>query len=205
MQNKKLMTIPILLTFILLITGFAYACWSETLYINGTVETGTLCAKFTSPITCIDSGPDWTCGDGFTNPEPMQRPDGKDIGKCTITNIGDKQFDVILDKVYPSYYTRVEFHIKNCGTIPMKIWRVNFTTPAGTISIYKNTYVKLDLDNDGLDDVEIQWNDGWYQNDPGDPAYEISFGIHVLQDAPEGTTGLAFTVEIELLNWNCDE
>ena len=206
MQNKKLMAVPILLIFTLVITGFAYACWSEPLYINGTVETGTVCAKFYPPITCLDKEIDWTCGVGFANPPPMERPDGKNIGSCSITIIGDKEFDVTLDKVYPCYYTRIEFHIINCGTIPIKIWRVNFTCAAGEISIYKDEFVSLNLDNKGLDDVEIAWANGWdYQIHPGDPAHEVSFGIHVLQDAPEGATGLIFTVEIELSNWNCDE
>ena len=46
MQNKKLMVIPMLLVFALVLTGFAYAHWEKIITINGTVKTGNMCAEF---------------------------------------------------------------------------------------------------------------------------------------------------------------
>ena len=208
MQNKKLMTIPILLTFILLITGFAYACWSETLYINGTVETGTLCAEILDASNVKDKGIDWTCDiiDGtFQNVRETCPP--KDIGSTTVTKIDDHTVEVEMDNIYSGYYEEITIHVHNCGTIPWKILRVNFTSAAGTeVILCKGdpSFFTWDVDNDGTDDFAVNWgNHIGAQVDPCSSP-EISFQIYVLQSATEGAS-MDFTVKMDIVNWNCDE
>ncbi|RLI81356.1 MAG: hypothetical protein DRP01_10985 [Archaeoglobales archaeon] len=214
MRNKKILTIPIL-TFALISIGLAYAHWSETLYISGTVNTGKLDWGFDS-WHCLDQGVDYHCRDGFAcapgEPRYWPDPDGKDVGWQELVphdydKDGDYEvLDVILHNVYPSYFTSISIYPRNTGSIPLIIDKVIIKNNIGTvIAIIRDVpapVVKLDLNGDGKDDIEILWSDNFgKQLDPGEDDVEISFWIHVLQDAPKGAT-LSFTIELVAIQWN---
>jgi len=195
---------PVLVATLLIalaIVGFSYAHWSAILTINGTVTTGDLCARFTTPLQHVDDGVDWTCGTNFTHPDPEPRLDEKDYGNCTFVKIDDQTLEANFTNVYPSYYECLTLHIVNCGSIPWKIWRVNFTSPAGELSLYKSGYFTWDLTGDGKADVEVNYLD-WIdqQVDPGQ-TIEISIWIHFLQDIPQNAQ-IPITIEFEIINWN---
>jgi len=187
----------------LAIVGFSYAHWSETLWLNGKVTTGNMCAEFVPPITRTDTGLDWSCGEGFVNPYPHEID--KDIGSSAARSIdtnGDGCNDTIiveLNNVYPCYYEHIAFWIHNCGTIPWRIWRVIFNP--GNIIIYDSNYLTLDLNDDGKADIEIYWGNNF--GDQVDPCKkkDISFELHILQPMPKDTT-LTFSIAIEMVNWN---
>jgi|YelNatPaOPRAMG01_1025707.scaffolds.fasta_scaffold08465_7 hypothetical protein len=204
--KKSKTTVPaiaIITLIALAIVGFAYAHWSETLWLNGTVTTGNMCAEFKPPITRTDTGLDYSCGERFTNPDPHQID--KDIGSSNayfmdVNQDGCNDTIVIeLNNVYPCYYEHIAFWIHNCGTIPWRIWRVIFNP--GNITIYNRGYVRLDLNNDTKYDIEIYWGNNF--GDQVDPCSktDISFEIHILQPIPENST-LTFRVTIEIVNWN---
>ena len=46
MKNKKLAAIPLLIAIALSVFGFVYAHWSDMVYIEGTVEMGSLTLAF---------------------------------------------------------------------------------------------------------------------------------------------------------------
>ena len=195
MKNKKLITIPMLLIFALVLTGFAYAHWEKIITINGSVDTAKLCAEFVAPITTTDHGNDWTCDEGLTNVRQLT----KDVGSSSATIVASDQMEVVLTNVYPCYYEHMSFWIHNCGEIPWRINRVIFSP--GNVVIQTPSYLKLDLNGDGKMDVEIYWGNNFgTQVDPCEKV-DLSFEIHVLQDAPQGQA-LAFTVEIVVRNWN---
>ena len=207
MQNKKLMAVPMLLVLALVITGFAYAHWSETLYIDGTVDTGELDWGFVA-WSCIDGGVDYHCRDGFAGPPPLfwLDPKGKNVGSCTLNPVdtdGDGDVDKLeltLTNVYPSYFCSISVYAKNTGTIPLIIDTV--TIDGHVLRKTPTPTVGLDLTADGLDDVEIWWGNGFCaQLHPGDRSPEMSFWIHILQDAPEGAT-ITFSIEIMAIQWN---
>jgi len=195
MQNKKLMAIPLLLIFALVLTGFAYAHWEKIITINGTVNTGTLCAEFVSPVTTTDHGNDWTCDKGLINVHQLT----KDVGSSSASIVAPDKIEIVLTNVYPCYYEHIAFWIHNCGNIPWKIQKVIFT-PGGT-EIEKATYLTLDLNNDGKADVEIYWGDNFGIQREYCEKLDISFEIHVLEDAPQGKM-LSFTASIVVVNWN---
>jgi len=185
----------------LTIVGFSYAHWSDTLWLKGTVTTGTLCAEFIDVSNVKDHGPDWTCDYGITDIRLLDPP--KDIGSTTAWIVEDGKCPdtimVVMDNVYPCYYEEISFHIRNCGTIPWVITKVTFKP--GNIVITKPDYLTLDLTGDGKADIELKWGDNFgVQIDPG-TEIEVSFKIHVLQDAPQDTP-MSFTAEIEMINWN---
>ncbi|MEM3696539.1 MAG: hypothetical protein QXQ94_03415 [Candidatus Bathyarchaeia archaeon] len=187
----------------LAIVGFTYAHWSETLWLNGTVNTGNMCAEFKPPITRTDTGLDWSCGENFTNPDPHQID--KDIGSSNayfmdVNQDGCNDTIVIeLNHVYPCYYEHMSFWIHNCGTIPWRIWRVIFNP--GNVTLYDRGYLNLDLNNDTKADIEIYWGNNF--GDQVDPCskVDLSFELHILQPIPQNST-LTFTVTIEMVNWN---
>jgi len=195
MKNKKLITIPMLLIFALVLTGFAYAHWEKIITINGSVDTAKLYAELVEPITTTDHGNDWTCDEGLTNVRQLT----KDVGSSSATIVASDQMEVVLTNVYPCYYEHMSFWIHNCGEIPWRINRVIFSP--GNVVIQTPSYLKLDLNGDGEMDVEIYWGNNFgTQVDPCEKV-DLSFEIHVLQDAPKGQA-LAFTVEIVVRNWN---
>jgi len=186
----------------LLSTGLAYAHWSETLFVNGQVDTGELDWQFTSAIIIDTTGPDYHCRDGFAGPPPEYWIGDKDVGSSSIeVDPTDPHIVTItLNNVYPCYFTMASVYAQNTGTIPLIIDSVIID---GTVLNDFPTYpVQLDLNGDGYDDIEIWWKDGFgTQLEPGDPSPEMSFWIHVLQPAPQGTE-LNFTIEIVAVQWN---
>jgi len=203
MQNKKLMAIPMLLVFALVTTGFAYAHWSETLYISGTVDTSELDWEFRTPISCMDE-PD--TNDYAGDCEWNNWQGDKDVGGPTILELvdtdgdGDKDtLDVTLQNVYPWYFECITFHIHNNGEVPLEFVKViidgqEFTS--GTPTVF------LDLNGDDVDDIKIKYLDCLgSQLHPCD-WIEVSIFILILQnDAIEGQT-LTFTIQLVAENWS---
>lgn len=180
----------------LLISGLAYAHLEKTITISGSVGSATLappCAKFVPPVTRTDHDNDWTSDEGFDNVRELY----KNVGSSSGTIVADNKVEITLTNVYPSYYEHIALWVYNCGTTPWKIQAVVFN-PGGIVK--ENTgYLTLDLDNDQLADVEIYWGDSFGLPIGGGEKVNLSFEIHVLQDAPQDQT-LGFTVEIVIVN-----
>lgn len=118
-----------LLTLVLVLgtMGVAYAKWSDTVTINGTVNTGYV------QIGIVDKGvldqgadPQCTVPTGvFSNTE------GKNVASTTSDNgatkclIGTEQYYASVTEsfshVYPGYMSGFTIWLGNCGTVPIKI------------------------------------------------------------------------------------
>jgi len=206
MKSKKFMAIPIFLIIALVLMGFAYAHWEKIVTINGKVTTGEVCWEFEEG-SIIQRDPydpptkDSTCDPGFTNPRWLD----KNVGYTNVTVLdqdGDgcnEILDVKMVNVYPCYYEHIAFWVHNCGSIPIKIWKVII---GGQAFYALPIYMQLDLNNDGKADIEIKWGDNFgVQIEPCQTITDISFDVHVLQPAPPDTT-LHFTIEFVAINWN---
>jgi len=202
--------------------GVAYAAWTDTITIDGTVTTGSLCWEFTD-CDLLDedepdnyggdyptNDPDYTCNPGFTH-EPGQGyywELDKNVawGEQLITDPdGDGCYDtleVTLHNVYPSNFNRLSFYVRNCGTIPLKVDHVVING----VSYYSGVpQVTFDLNGNDVDDFEIQWGNNWgAQMEPGDPSPEFSFWMHTLQDEDPAFQGgsFTFTISIVAIQWN---
>ena len=198
MRDGKLAALPVLAIFGLLVTGVAFAHWSESLYISGSVATGVLDWQFTF-VTAEDDQVgenDWNCGDNFV---PVPYLVDKDVGMTTATIEDPHTVEVTLSNVYPCYWTSVSVYAKNTGTIPLHFEKVLIDSVEITGGYPK---VRLDLDNDGKYDIEIWWrNNIGVQLHPGEDSPEMSFWIHVLQDAPMGKN-LRFTIRLVAVQYN---
>ena len=199
--------------------GAAFAAWTDTVTFRGTVDTGEVCWEFASAsirdFVMPPNGmweyptiyPDYTCGPGF----PLVPGKGfywlldKNVGWGTVQLVPNaqgfnKRLDVTLYNTYPCYFNEVSFYLNNCGTIPIKVWKVIIN---GVAYYAGQPYAAIDTNGDGAADVEIKWNDNFGQQyEPGIPnTSEYSFWIHVLQPAPQNAT-LRFTIELWCVQWN---
>lgn len=218
---RKLGLIIVVLVLALGSLGVAYARWSDTVYIDGEIQTGEVCWEYTS-CSLLDEIPsppywvgeeywyfhDYTCNNGFVpNAAGAQFwHSDKNVGWGSqkiedLDQDGRKEtLTTTLENVYPCYFNAQSFYLKNCGTIPVKVWKIFIEGQEFTGGV---PYLKLDLTKDGKPDIEISWGNNWgAQIDPGTIyPWEFSFWIHVLQDAPEGST-LTFHITVWATQWN---
>ena len=199
MKQKTEKIAVLFLVSVMALAGMStgYALWSETLYIDGYVETAELDWEFTwaFPVPEPD-GIDWTCDKGFGNIRPVYPP--KDVGS-TITNLvdtdGDGDYDTVevaLSNVYPCYFQSISMEYRINGNIALIIdhWKVDGTpiTQGYPIEICNGAIEIMILDGVGS------------QMHPGENG-ESSLRIHVLQPAAEDTT-YTFTVSVVGVQYN---
>jgi len=224
MKHKinKIATIFVASLFALTTLGVAYAAWTDTIYINGTVTTGEVCWEF-STCSLLDEIPpvnpggdyvgmgnplaDYTCRPGFASPPPFFWHGDKNVGWCTQL-IEDKDADgcdetltITFNNVYPCYFNSLSFYVRNCGTIPIKVDHVEINGQ----SYYANFYKALDLNGNGVNDFEIQYGDNFgTQIEPGEYSLnEFSLWFHVLQDESGFQGGhFTFTISLVCIQWN---
>jgi hypothetical protein len=210
---KKIAFLSIIMLVCLVLIGLVYARWSETLDISGTVNTGEVDWEFVScsvldryapPPYYPTPTPDFNAYDGFNPPEYFEVDKNVGWGSCSLRDTdsdGDMDtIDVALKNVYPSYFNEVTARARNNGTVPIIIDRVLIN--GYEIRKEPTPVVRLDLNGDGKDDVEIWWANGFgTQIHPGNYSPAMTFWFHVLQDAPEGQT-LSFSIKIDAVQWN---
>lgn len=202
---KKVVIFNLILLVGLTLLGLGYAWWSKTLTTQGKVSTGEVDWEFEGgTFNCKDPivppTNDWNCDFGFLNIRQVDKNVGGTIGVFEDPD-GDGDFDtlkVTFDNVYPCYYEHITFWVRCNGSMPIIIKKVIID---GHEFTGLPSYVTLDLNGDGKNDVEIRYGDNFgAQLDPGISA-DMSFDIHVLQDAPQ-CESLSFTIEIVAGQWN---
>jgi len=208
MRDIRLAVLPVLPVAGMLLTGVAFAHWSESLLLTGSVATGELDWQFTA-VGHLDPGPpasvpDYHCRDNFEGPSPYYWMGDKDVGytQAAITN-DPHVIEVILNNVYPSYFNSISVYFKNTGTVPLIIEEALID---GHVVMGWNEKVRLDLNGDGENDLEIWWKANIFgiQLEPGDDGPQTSFWVHVLQGAPRGAS-LAFTIQLIAVQYNFSE
>lgn len=203
METKKLAATFAILMIVLGVAGFAYAHWSETLWLQGTVNTGKLCLEWSFNAELPPSNLKDLDNDGQVD-DPVailtvEFVDEDDDG-C------NEGLNITLDNAYPSLTVEGTIDIHNCGTIPAKI-------------LVDQCVVRIDPE--GAEDwVEVKLADGYVKNPQGNIVYEdlewwlqnvnqldpcwtiaFDFKIHFLQEMPENSTATIY-VEIVFANWN---
>ncbi len=159
-MKRKSLSLGLLALFLVLslaAMGVGYALWSETLTINGTVNTGEVDVIF-SPVSTDD-------------PPGAKDPPGyeKDVAVCEAgLSEDEKSMTVDIDTGYPSYECTVTYDITNTGTIPVKIQSVTVSVPD------ELTYVETGC---AVGD----------QIDPGQSTPPCTLKIHVEQEAGENS------------------
>jgi hypothetical protein len=147
---KKIGIICLTLVLALGSLGIGYAHWSDTLYIEGTVETGQVLVGFVDQLTDDDGvvdnmDKDWDddgsdplaleeCPTVCTNCDNI----GKDVAETTCELLEQKEcctgdlaehdgvpcyglMKITMDNVYPQYNPTVWMDIANCGSVPVNV------------------------------------------------------------------------------------
>jgi hypothetical protein len=202
-KNRKILFAPMLLVIILLVAGYAYADWTQIIYIDGTAETSNFCFDIEPwSFMCKDVGDDWTC-DPYTmnNVGPLDKDVGSTTGDLVDTD-GDLHLDtleLIVENAYPCYYNEISIIVRNWGTVPLVIQELIIEWEGTEISFPLDTVVVLL--KDGKEILEMKWLNGIdVQLDEGG-SRELSFKLHVLQEAEPDTT-YTFIIRIPAIQWN---
>lgn len=228
---NKLAAIFIVSIFALSGLGIAYAAWTDTINVSGTVDTGKVCWEF-GTVSMLDMIPpenyggdfpvpeyeaDYTCIPGF-----LWNPDIGDYYWHLDKNVGwgdfekldtdeDGHFDTVLvwlNNTYPCYFNELRMYLRNCGTIPIKFNNIVIGDTNGNsyYIISGDPIITLDLNNNGVDDFEIWWNDDDFgdQIEPEGRSDELSLWMHVLQDEdPAFQSGsFGFYISLTAVQWN---
>ena len=117
------MTTALLLMLSLALMGVGYGLWSKTLLIRGTVNTGTVDAKWISA----------SCTEFHTWPNMPQSTEdqgefeGKDVGSTDfqIDLVDDQIVHVTVHNGYPSYAVDCQMHFEYEGSIPVIVRGTN--------------------------------------------------------------------------------
>jgi len=193
---NKCSVFALLLAFLMLI-GIAYAAWSETLLINGTINTGALDWVFTNvghwdPPNTLDHNGEQTDQGIITWWAD------KDVGYTEAEIVDPHTINVTIHNAYPGYANDISAHIHVNGTIPLIFTKVIIN---GVEVTEDGTVVELDLNGDGLNDTKIWIGDSIGKQLHPCNSFEFSFIILVLQDAPQGAE-LSFTMTLVGVQYN---
>ena len=228
---KKLGIIALVLVLALGAMGVGYAHWQQTLYIEGTVNTGSYCVGFLNASTtdpCVSLCPVCDPGDIGPNPESGTVDPGydKNVGCaeamvsvekdcCTENKTAYEQLDIVICNAYPSYTANVTFSLKNCGTVPGNVLALTITEIGGSANITPIVLTSgvmqlVDLDGEGTNDMEITYvppEDP--QVDPCNEKTGYNLLMHFInggtEEEPQGlpqNATLSFSMELETVQWN---
>jgi len=119
-MNKKIMAAFVILMFALSVAGFVYAHWSDYVQIEGTVHMGDLIVGIRD-IKLIEDSDDLTkdpCDTTVTLADPEDS-----VHHVPPQTVYHTMY-VTVNNGYPQYWVRIEFDLKNAGTIPAHIIKV---------------------------------------------------------------------------------
>ena len=118
-MKDKLAAIFATVIIALVIVGFAYGAWGETLTIEGNVTTGELDVEFVEDSIECSCSEEMTCS----------------VDKYDTDNDGDIDMIVVtVSNGYPGGQCNVTFDVHNCGTIPAKIKDISITGNTAQVS-----------------------------------------------------------------------
>lgn len=179
---KSLKGVPavfIALAAILALAGAAMALWWESLLIDVTVETGTLDAQL-SVHNFGDNELEIAEDMGESDPTV------KDVSSisCTLSDDG-KTIVILVENAYPSITYFCDIDLKNTGTIPFKVYSIEFS---GNLTDVADFYFSDGVIVEGL------------QVEPGDEEVDKLI-IHLTNDAMEDSVYVG-EVTIVVEQWN---
>jgi hypothetical protein len=168
----KILALPVLVIFSLLVSGLAYAHWEKIVTISGTVSTGTLDLVAIS-VSHNDMGLDPSGPNSWYD---------KDVAKTKmkIDPENNERVIITIENAYPCYDVWWHVTIQNIGTIPARLKEIRVDAP-------KCITVRA-------------WDHIGEQLDPGDYS-DYSGHVHVEECAEQGAT-YTITIEFVFWNWN---
>ncbi len=170
-NRSKLLTL--ILVFAFALTGIAYAAWTDSLQVDGTVNTGNIDVQFADAWT-NDEGVDpnllgeiglLRCGPGHghgpghgDDPEPPVCPDRDDVAQTNIEivdrdanagfdshEITNSILEVTTVNAYPGYESAITYQLVNKGTVPVKLTGVTINDKPGYVDVDHPDFAELEM------------------------------------------------------------
>ena len=113
--------ICLVLVLCLAVIGVGYGHWTETLNIDGTVETGEVDVEFLNAVADDNEGPLGLDDVGITTVELSDTDGDGDFNWMAVS----------LSEGYFCYVGIVSFDVHNNGTVPVKVTVIDITEPVG--------------------------------------------------------------------------
>jgi hypothetical protein len=170
------------MAILLATVGVGYGLWSESLVINGTVQTGEVDVGFSGPY--VD---EWVLVNGVWELEPAAKDPFTTCEAALYdfdpSSDGLEGMTITVGGAYPGYYCGVYFDVSNIGSIPVKI-----TQPIA-----------------GQSDAPF-FIDGcyanWTQLEPGESGWCYMYSLFDNEDGVAENTTYNFHFDIEARQWN---
>jgi len=186
MDTKKIAATFAVLMLALGIAGYAYAHWSDTLWLKGTVTTGKFGLEWTFDAFLPGSNLKDLDGDGSVD-DPVANLTWKFVDDVNGIHKG---IEITLDNVYPCLNVTGHIDVHNVGTIPAR-----YVDSESTMTVDPPSA------KDWVDIYKAEEFGDLTQIDPGaDAGY--NFIIHFNEATEQGATA---TVDINLVFWNWNE
>jgi hypothetical protein len=202
--------------------GIGYAAWTDTIFINGSVSTGSVCLEIEEGTygeinTCPPSDfavlPDrnwygWieqiggiSCPPGYKfEDKPCS---DKDVAYATMTPVLDGNGHIVelvvtIYNAYPHYLSHLTFEVCNCGTVPIKIKAPTINQSPFLLIEYRNG-VGTQLEPGECHEISlfvgVVQHEGYWDNDVwvvDDPRMPLT----------PMETPLSFTIDVEAIQWD---
>jgi len=202
-MKSKMTAIFAILMIALMVAGFAYAHWEETITISGTVTTGTFDLRPTCDIEILS-------------------PTDKDVATVDCQIDGDT-VSYTIENAFPCLTVKAKFDLHNEGVVPAGLYKWTATYDNTMITIFDaeniggsiispamtedeveqalEDYVETTLGLSNYVDVTVDFEgSNFWQIDEGQEPY-VYITIHFLEGLPEGAS-CSFTMTLEYWNWN---
>lgn len=200
---KRIRVLALVLVFAFAALGGAYAAWSDSIFINETVETGIVNITWANAES--NDSPEGNPDDqmtGYYNEEKLdvgsKSVDIKDETKSQVP--GDGKGDILeitLKNGYPGYTATVTADIKNIGTIPVKC---TFAENVAVTPWMKVRIVDADT-NDEYWNSESPNASGVTPTIEPDKSIKVKIIEEVLDQAPRNSTS-TFSIKVKGTQWN---
>jgi len=240
---RKRLLIIIAVALLIATAGVVYAHWIDTLNANINVSTGSVNVNWKFLATNDDgvNNDGWNTNepgsptvvfnaDGTTSDDPSAfgaNPSryGKDIADCVTSPAAgatdQDYFTLTVRNAYPSYHCSMWAKFANQGTVPLKLYNINWEvrdgngallaecagTPTGPCVAANGTGVNV-YGVDGALDMQLGVTGpaGWgcgYQLDPESLVGQMTLqhDLHVDENAVQGVT-YSFSEILTFWNWN---
>lgn len=200
---KRIRVLALVLVFAFAALGGAYAAWSDSIFINETVNTGTVDIQWQN-AEGTDGDPD-AQAEGYYNEEDLsvasKTADIKDeieddLPGAYVDGKGDI-LEITLENGYPGYTATVTADIKNIGTIPVKC---TFAENVAVTHWMKVRIVDADT-NDEYWNSESPNASGVTPTIEPDKSIKVKIIEEVLDQAPQNSTS-TFSIKVKGTQWN---
>lgn len=164
--------------------GVAYTLWSPTLSITGTVETGTVDARWSTAF----------CSDLETGTDVGQTSAGVDPSDPTVL-----LFNIVNG--YPSYTGNCQVEYQYLGSVPVKVESITFIPGAALTGCAVSQSPTTGSLTAACDQLTVRWVDGLCTQLHRSDEAAGALRVHV-EDAAEQNFSYSFRVLLKLMQWN---